>query len=451
MEYGSASPFIEQLRLDQVRVRPVCAHERSRWDELMACHHYLGFRQMPGESVRYVAEHHGEWVALLGWASAAFKCGARDRWIGWTPELQWRRLPLVVCNQRFLVLPHVRVPNLASRVLSLNVKRLSRDWQTFHGHPVALAETFVDRARFTGACYRAAGWVELGETRGFGRNAGRYYHHGQAKYIFVYPLVRRAQCALAGAFLPPNLQTGALAIVDLNEIEIDGEGGLIDILRGVQDKRKRRGVRHAQVAILTTAVAACLAGMKSFASIAEWAANQSQSVLERLGCQWNFRLARYVPPSEPTLRRTLKSVDADDVDRRVGAWLAQQTSGKAVALDGKTLRGSRSEGAKPAHLVAALLHDEGVVIGQTAVSEKSNEITAVKPLLDPLQLQGMVVTADAMHAQVEHARYIVEEKKADYLFTVKANQPSLLREIDDMDNRLFSPCARGNQQGPRPH
>lgn len=434
-------PDIEQVRLDQVHVRPVCADERLRWDELMARHHYLGFRQMPGESVRYVAEHRGEWLALLGWASAAFKCGARDRWIGWTPELQWQRLPLVVCNQRFLILPHVRVPNLASRVLSLNVKRLSRDWQAFHGHPVALAETFVDRTRFTGACYRAAGWAELGATRGFGRNAGRYYHHGQAKAILVYPLVRRVQSALASAFLPPKLQTGASAIVDLNDIEIEGEGGLVDVLRGVQDKRKRRGVRHEQVAILTTAVAACLTGAKSFAALAEWAANQSQNVLERLGIKWNFRLKRYIPPSEATLRRTLKSVDADDVDRRVGAWLAQQTSGKAVALDGKTLRGSKSKGTKPVHLVAALLHEEGVVIGQTAVSEKSNEITAVKPLLDPLNLEGMVVTADAMHAQVEHARYIIEEKKADYLFTVKANQPSLLREIDDMDSRLFSPCA----------
>lgn len=439
MERDCKSPDIERVPLDDVQVRPVCPHERARWDELMAAHHYLGFRQMPGESIRYVAEHQGTWLSLLGWASGSFKCGPRDRWIGWIPEVQWRRLPLVVCNQRFLVLPHVRVPNLASRVLSLNVKRLSRDWQAFHGHPVALAETFVDRARFTGACYRAAGWIELGETQGFGRNAGRYYHHGQVKAIFVFPLVRKVQSALASSFLPPRLQTGALAIVDLNEVQIDGQDGLIAVLRGVQDTRKRRGVRHEQVSILATAVAACLAGSRSFAAIADWASHQSQDVLERLGCRWNYSQVKYVPPSEPTLRRTLKSVDAEDVDRRVGAWLARQANGKAVALDGKTLRGSRTEKTKAVHLVSALLHGEGVVIGQTAVSEKSNEITAVKPLLDPLDLEGKVVTADAMHAQVEHARYIVEDKKADYVLTVKANQPTLMREIDAMDDGLFSP------------
>lgn len=439
MEHVGNGACLESVSLRLVRVRPVSAPERARWDELMARHHYLGFRQMPGESVRYVAEFQGEWLALLGWASAAFKCGPRDRWIGWSPEFQWRRLPLVVCNQRFLVLPHVHIPNLASRVLSLNVRRLSRDWQAFHGHPVALAETFVDRARFTGTCYRAAGWLELGETKGFGRNAGRYYHHGRVKAVFVYPLVNKVQSALASAFLTPSLQTGASAIVDLNEIKIEGEGGLVEVLRGVRDQRKRRGVRHKQVAILATAVAACLAGAKSFVAIAEWAANQSQNILERLGIQWNFRLARYVAPSEATIRRTLKSVDADEMDQRIGNWLAERANGTGLALDGKTLRGSKKAGGKPVHLVSALLHGEGVVIGQTAVSEKSNEITAVKPLLDPLDLTGKVVTADAMHAQVEHARYIVEEKKADYLFTVKANQPTLLSNIEDMPNRLFFP------------
>ena len=188
----------------------------------MSTHHYLGFRQMPGESIRYVAEHQGEWMALMGWATAAFKCGPRDRWIGWTPELQWKRLPLVVGNQRFLILPDAHVPNLASRILALNVRRLSQDWLAAHGHPVALAETFVDPSRFTGTCYRAANWLALGETKGFGRNGGRYYHHGHTKVVFVFPLIKNAQDALASDFLPTKLRIGRSEIVNLSKIELGG-------------------------------------------------------------------------------------------------------------------------------------------------------------------------------------------------------------------------------------
>lgn len=95
---------------------------------------------------------------MIGWGSSAWKCSARDRWIGRDSHLQFRRLHLIVNNVRFLILPDWHLPNLASRLLTLNVKRLSGDWTSFHGHPVLLAETFVDRSRFHGTCYRAVGW-----------------------------------------------------------------------------------------------------------------------------------------------------------------------------------------------------------------------------------------------------------------------------------------------------
>lgn len=440
----------EPVNLRLVRVRPIGTQDRPRWDDLVRQYHYLGFKGLPGESLRYVAEFEGEWLALLGWGSSAFKFGARDRWIGWTPEQQWKRLRFVTCNQRFLILPGCHIPNLASRVLSLNLKRLRQDWEEFHGHPVLLAETFVDQSRFSGVCYRAGGWVPLGQSRGFGRNAGRYFHHGQPKTIFVYPLVKNAQGLLSSAFLPPELQKGGRTIVDLNSVQLDGEGGLLGILAEVRDPRKPRGIRHAQVSILAVAACACLSGARSFAAIAQWAANLSQPLLERLGCSWNFNAKKYVAPSEPTLRRTLQSVDPDEMDQRIGAWLATQSNGDAVAVDGKTVRGSRGgPDGKAVHLMSALLHEEGVVVSQKAVSEKSNEITAMKPLLDPLELTGKIITADALHAQVEHARYIVENKKADYLFTVKANQPGLLEDIQGLDDANFFPCASGEVQRAR--
>lgn len=112
-----------------VQVRPASSSEWSLWDRLMDSHHYLGFKGMIGESLRFVAVHRHRWLALLGWYSAALKCEVRDQWIGWTPALKLQRLPLLANNCRFLILPDVRVPNLASRILALNLRRLSDDWQ----------------------------------------------------------------------------------------------------------------------------------------------------------------------------------------------------------------------------------------------------------------------------------------------------------------------------------
>ena len=135
----------------------------------------------------------------------------------------------------------------------------------------------------------------------------------------------------------------------------------------------------------------------------------------------------------------MQSVDADELDRIVNEWLASQADPDAVAVDGKTLRGARGPDGKPLHLLAALLHKEGVVVSQKSVSKKTNEITVFKSVLDPLDLQGKVVTADALHTQTEHARYLVEEKGADYFFTVKGNQGTLKKAIEDLEDEDFSP------------
>ena len=145
-------------------VRLVRAEERARWQQALQQYHYLGCPRMVGQALWYVATVGDVWVALLGWAAAALKCRPRDAWIGWPPALQWRRLPFVVNNVRFCLLPGGPQPNLASQILARNLRRLNRDWEDAYGHPVLLAETFVDAARFRGTCYRAAGWQCLGVT-----------------------------------------------------------------------------------------------------------------------------------------------------------------------------------------------------------------------------------------------------------------------------------------------
>ncbi len=425
--------------LGSVVVRPIVPAEEGMWDSLMSRHHYLGFNSLVGNSLKYVALLEGQCVALLGWAASAFMCAPRDRWIGWSREQQWSRLRYVVNNQRFLILPGIRVRNLASRILALNARRLSADWEAVFGYTVVLAETFVDHNLFSGTCYRAAGWQALGRTRGFGRNGQKYYHHGRSKTILVRQLRSDARDLLTALFNPPDLR-GTEGVVNLNKVSIRGKGGLWDRLNSLKDPRKRRGIRHNQVCILAVAICAVLAGARSFCAIGEWAQELSQKQLQRLGCRFHEDKKVYIPPSEPTIRRMLQTVNAGALDRIINEWLAEHGDAEAVAVDGKTLRGARREGGR-LHLMSALLHKQGVVVSQKEVDSKTNEISVFEPLLDSVDLEGKVVTADAMHAQKGHATYLVEKKKADYLFTVKRNQRGLLADMEALEEDDFSPSA----------
>jgi len=420
-------------------VRPVRAEERARWRQLMQAHHYLGFRPIVGQSLWYVATVAEQWVALVGWGAAALKCRARDAWIGWAPSLQFRRLPLIANNVRFLILPEWHRPNWASRILALNLRRLSRDWERYYGHPILLAETFVDAARFRGTCYLAAGWQALGLTRGFAKRNRGYVPHGRPKQVWVRALHPQARYLLQAPLLPPlpSSRKENPWMIDINRLPLEGEGGLIEMLRTLTDPRKPRGVRHPLVTVVAISVCAALAGARNFNAVAEWAKDLSRDTLRRLGSR------RWTAPSEPTIRRVLQKLDAERFDRAIGHWLLQQCAvpGQALSVDGKTLRGARDAGGAAPHLLSAILHQEGVVVAQREVGEKTNEIPELPRLLAPLPLQGAVVTADAMHTQHETARYLVEEKQADYVFTVKDNQPTLKQDIADLQLESFPPSA----------
>lgn len=218
---------------------------------------------------------------------------------------------------------------------------------------------------------------------------------------------------------------------------------LLRILMNLPDHRHRRGRRHDQASILAVAICAVLCGARSYVAIAEWAARSHQSFLRRLGCRRDPRSRLYQAPSEPTIRRVLQGVDAEQVDRALAGWLCSLGGGQgeAVAIDGKTLRGARRGNGTQVHLLSAVLHGTGVVLGQSEVAEKSNEIPAAPPLLDSMEITGKTVTADALHTQRDLARILVEDKGADYLFTVKGNQPMLRQEIAKVfESDSFPPC-----------
>ncbi|MDH6681051.1 putative transposase YbfD/YdcC [Rhodococcus sp. LBL1] len=197
--------------------------------------------------------------------------------------------------------------------------------------------------------------------------------------------------------------------------------GIYEVLARVPDPRARRGVRHRFTVILVLALAATCAGARSFTAIAEWVHDAPSAVLDRLGVDSGV-------PSESTIRRTLSRVDSAMLDRILGAWMWLRTSvfdgRRVIAVDGKTLRGAKHAAGNLTHLLAALDHHAGVVLGQCEVGAKTNEIPKLTELLDPLDLIDAVVTADALHCQRGTAEYIVG-RGGHYVFTVKANQPSL--------------------------
>ena len=221
---------------------------------------------------------------------------------------------------------------------------------------------------------------------------------------------------------------------------------LLDLLAQVPDPRKRRGRRHPLAGLLAVGIAAVIAGSRSFAAIGQWAADAGPEVLAVLG-------AARGPAEESTFRRAFALVSADVLDRVLGAWLhtrAMQAGGRLViAIDGKTVRGAKDKGGKAPHLVAALAHGIGAVLGQVAVDAKSNEIPAVRDLLKAFaSLAAAVITIDAMHTQSDTAQVILG-RGADYVMTVKGNMPTLYRQLKKLPWAAV-PAISDREHGPRP-
>jgi predicted transposase YbfD/YdcC len=203
---------------------------------------------------------------------------------------------------------------------------------------------------------------------------------------------------------------------------------LLAYLATVNDPRTRAGRRHPLVAILAIAAAAVLTGARSFAAIAEWAVDADQPVRAALGAHRDPLTGRWAVPAEATIRRTLARLDPEALAAAIGAWLADRDHAgqrrRAVAVDGKTLRGARRDG-RQVHLLAAMDHTTRAVLAQREVNGAPSEVPGFQPLLAGLDLTGVVVTADALQTHGDAAEFLVTTKQAHYLFTVKANQPTL--------------------------
>ena len=194
-------PLSKLQRVELVQVDSADSKKSRVWRNLMSRHHYLGAGPLCGAQMRYLIRSGNEWLGGLSFSAAAWRVEGRDSWIGWSAEARERNLNRVVCNSRFLIVPEVRVPHLASHVLGLALRRLRRDWRQRYGEPLLLVETYIEQQRFQGTCYRAANFIEVGQTQGRGRQDRQNRRAAPVKRIFIYPLVdgaRQQLCEVDG-------------------------------------------------------------------------------------------------------------------------------------------------------------------------------------------------------------------------------------------------------------
>jgi hypothetical protein len=181
---------LDELRpVDLQQVRRTA--DEPLFNSLMEHHHYLAYEQPVGEHLKYLAWAQGRPIACLAWSSAPRHLGSRDRYIGWSAEARRRNIRFIAYNTRFLILPWVRVPHLASHILGKMAGILSQDWERMYGHPVYFVETFIDPGRFRGTCYRAANWKLLGCTTGRGKDSVSWKPNRPVKEILGLPLTPR--------------------------------------------------------------------------------------------------------------------------------------------------------------------------------------------------------------------------------------------------------------------
>jgi hypothetical protein len=327
--------------------------EEVRHHELMATHHYLGFLPKIGQTLWYVATYHEQWVALLSFSAAAWKCAVRDRWVGWDfhHQYDYDRLKLIANNSRFLILPDWHCPNLGSKILSLCHRRLASDWQERFGHRLLLLETFVD-PRFHGTVYRAANWLYLGLTRGYSRTRQGYTNTVHSpKKVFVKALQNNARAVLSQPLLTFPYRQGVPKIM----LSAQQMRSLPDFFTDIADPRRAQGRRHSLPTVLAIAAGAILCGMRGYKAIADWAQSLGPKARERLRCR---RVnGRYWVPSESIIRDVMIRVDPTHLDRALQRWnQAYGQQDTTLAIDGKTMCNALDTNGHQTHVMSVVGH-----------------------------------------------------------------------------------------------
>lgn len=405
----------------------------------MTRHHYLKSARMMGEQIRYVAEVRGVWLALLGWSGAVLKLACREGHIGWSEIQKRQRLHLIANNARFLMLPGVRTPNLASRILALNTRRLSEDWQHVYGHPILAVETFVEKNIYTGTCYLAAGWQEVGETAGYRRDRAKdYVRHGVTKRYFFKAITGNAATRLSG---PAMEEDHPLTSFEIARLPLE-ESLFAIVARHVQDPRNRRGRSYRMTTLLALTLVGLVCGCAHCEDIQSWAASLDDRQRKRLRLPWNRKTGRRRTPDADTIRHLLRDIEPASLARAAQAWLAAvgvNTTNTLICFDGKVLCNSAPEtDREPVEVVTAYAPRAGAIITHAAIPEETTEVPVARQMLEGLDLTGSLCTADAAHTTPETA-HAIRKKGATSCSSSKGINPFCIRRSKPLFRLLLEP------------
>jgi len=418
--------------------------EEARFKELMSRHHYLKGGRSAGDTLRYIAEVDGEWVALLTWGAAAYKLKHREEWIGWGVGLRKARLKLVVQNRRFCLLTKPgESPNLASRIMGACLRRLREDWMETFGYMPLAGESFVDPDYAQGTCYKATNWQQLGLTAGSGRHSRDFYQkHERPKTLWAIELVAQARRLLADpAPLPPECRKGVLPGA------VKGSGAsfatcksLAEVFARLPDPRARSGMRYPQRQLLGILALGMMSACQDLLAIVILGQSLSQEQLRALGGWKRKKTGLYEAPSYNAYYNLIGKMDPQAFDAALCEWLNAREGNlpRDLALDGKVLRGTKDKGGRRLELIALIenqtqrpvAQQPARVLGEGEAEKQEGELTAARRLLDEVPaLDGATVTGDAMFTHGDIAQRIVEGKGGDYVLAVKGNQPTLQKQI----------------------
>lgn len=431
-----------KIELSEVRIELVGRDDHDSLElvrDVLDRYHYLGKSALRGKYVVHVAVYRGEWLGILVWDELFHRQAVRDKAIGWSKEQRNKYLKHVICNRRFLVLSRdSETKNLGSKILSLSVQRIKKDWEQFYGQVIVLLETYVDPERYKGSCYLANGWEVIGHTSGNIKinEVSKERTIGSAKLVFHKKLHPDSYAMLSSSFPHPVL-TGTkrygegsdnTKVYDVSKLDLQG---LNKALAQLDDPRSKHGQRYNFTSVITLCVAAVLAGQTNYKSIHQWINSLGTEVLVRAG----LRCGQF--PSHSQLTNIIKKVDAEKFDRAVNDWLMTQgqknllkhRQKRILAFDGKCLRGSTNEDGKQVHLLSFIIAQLGITVEQRQVSNKTNEIPVAQKVLSEMDInQNDVVIGDALHTQVKTAN-LIEGQGAIFVLTVKKNQKTLYKNI----------------------
>ena len=413
----------------------------QKCDQLLIEHHYLHSAQLVGEQLRYAVTWKGQWLAVATWSAAALHLKARDHFIGWTEDQRRQRLALVVNNSRLYVLAECHYPNLVSRFMKLMLARLSADWESTWGHPVALAESFVDPQQYRGTAYKVSGWSQLGLTCGWKRSAVDFYEkHDHPKQVWARELVKKACVKLRAAQLPPPWAEVLPKLPPRCTAKAGQIASLMERLgRDLPEFRRKQSLAYPIAGMLALIAMAVFSGVtKGYEDLADYAATLSQGQLRALKFRLHPRTKRVRCPQRTSFQRVLAGVNAERLERVLLLWQEQvlgPVQDQLVVIDGKAIRHADVES-------VSAVSGSGRWLGSTLVKEGSNEIPAGREQLAKLDLVDKIVLADAAHTQVEHAQQILYEQGGEYLLTVKKNQKGLFETLSTLfTEQRFSPSA----------